>query len=49
MQLIDRKIDLNTEMNKLLIKNKKPVKEITRQKLAEAELKKKLKQKKAST
>ena len=49
MQLIDRKIDLNTEMNKLLIKNKKLVKEITRQKLAEAELKKKLKQKKATT
>jgi len=51
LQLIDRKIDLNAEMNKLLITNKKLVKEITRCKMAEAELKKKLKlkQKKAIT
>ena len=51
MQLIDKKIDDEVEINKLKITNKKLVKEITRHKLAEAELKKKLKlkQKKATT
>jgi two-component system CheB/CheR fusion protein len=51
MQLIDRKIDLNVEINKLLITNKKLVKEIAIHKLAEAELKEKLKhkQKKATS
>jgi len=49
MQLIDKKIDLNVEINKLKITNKKLVKEITRHKLVGAELKKKLKQKKATT
>ena len=48
MQLIDRKIELNTEINKLKITNKRLVKEINRHKLAEVELKKKLK-KKATT
>ena len=51
MQLIDNKIDLNEEINKLKIANKKLVKEITRHKLSEAALKQKLKlkQKKAAT
>jgi hypothetical protein len=51
MQLIDKKIDDKIEINKLLITNKKLVKEISRHKLAEAELKKKLnhKQKKATS
>jgi two-component system CheB/CheR fusion protein len=50
MQLIDKKIDDKVEINKLKITNKKLVKEITRQKLVEAELKKrqKLKHKKAT-
>ena len=43
MQLIDNKIDLNAEINKLKITNKKLVKEITRYKLSEAALKQKLK------
>jgi PAS domain S-box-containing protein len=47
MQLIDRKIDLKVEINKLKITNKKLVKVITRHKVVEAELKQKLKQKKA--
>jgi two-component system CheB/CheR fusion protein len=38
MQLIDNKIDLNIEINKLKITNKKLVKEISRYKLADAEL-----------
>lgn len=51
MQLIDKKIDLKIEINKLLITNKKLVKEISGHKLADAELKKKLKhkQKKATS
>jgi len=51
MQLIDNKIDLNAEINKLKIANQKMVKEITRCKQSEAELKHKLKpkQKKAAT
>ena len=49
MQLINKKIDDEVEINKLKITNKKLVKEITKHKLAEAELKKKLKQKKATT
>ena len=51
MQLIDKKIDLNTEIKKLKISNQKLVKEITRCKQSEAELKHKLKpkQKKAAT
>ena len=50
MQLIDKKIDLNAEINKLKITNKKLVKEITRYKLSQAALKRqlKLKQKKAA-
>lgn len=46
MQIIDRKIDLQREMNKLSITNKKLSKEIIEHKLIEAELKKKLKQRK---
>ena len=49
MQLIDKKIDSDIQIRKLKITNNKLVKEITRHKLAEAGLKKKLKQKKAST
>ena len=49
MQLIERKIDLKVEVNKLKITNKKLAKEIIKHKLAEAELKTKLKQKKATT
>jgi two-component system, OmpR family, phosphate regulon sensor histidine kinase PhoR len=45
MQLIDKKIDDEVEINKLKITNKKLVKEITKHELAEAELKQKLKQK----
>lgn len=50
MQLIDKKIDDELEINKLKITNKKLVKEITKHKLVEAELKQKLKlkQKKAT-
>ena len=48
MQLIDKKIDLKIEINKLLITNNKLVKEIARHKLVEAELKQKLKHKKAT-
>jgi len=49
MQLIDKKIDLNAEINNLKITNKKLVKEITRYKLSQAALRQqlKLKQKKA--
>jgi len=43
MQLIDSKIDLNAEINKLKITNRKLAKEITRHKLSEAALKQKLK------
>ena len=43
MQLIDSKIDLNAEINKLKITNRKLAKEITRHKLSEAALKRKLK------
>jgi PAS domain S-box-containing protein len=43
MQLIDKKIDDEVEINKLKITNKKLVKEITKHELAKAELKKKLK------
>jgi two-component system CheB/CheR fusion protein len=51
MQLIDKKIDDKVEINKLKITNKKLVKEISRYKLSDAGLKKKLKhkQKKATT
>jgi len=49
MQLIDKKIDSEIQIKKLNITNNKLVKEITKHKLAEAELKKKLKQKKATT
>jgi two-component system phosphate regulon sensor histidine kinase PhoR len=49
MQLIDKKIDSEIQIKKLKNMNYKLVKEITRHKLAEAELKKKLKQKKATT
>lgn len=51
MQLIDKKIDLNVEINRLKITNRKLAKEISRYKLADAQLKKKLKhkQKKATT
>ena len=49
MQLIDKKIDSEIQIKKLKNMNYKLVKEITRQKLKEAELKKKLKQKKATT
>jgi PAS domain S-box-containing protein len=45
MQLIDKKIDDEVEINKLRITNKKLAKEITKHELAEAELKLKLKQK----
>jgi len=47
MQLIDKKIESEEQIRKLKIKNNKLVEEIYRNKLAEAELKKKLKQKKA--
>ena len=51
MQLIDKKIDLNAEINKLKITNKKLVREITRYKLSESTLKQqqKLKHNKAGT
>jgi len=51
IELINKKIDDEVEINKLKSTNIKLVKEITRHKLAEAELKKKLKlkQKKANT
>jgi len=51
IELINKKIDDEVEINKLKSTNIKLVKEITRHKLAEAELKKKLKlkQKKATT
>ena len=49
MQLIDRKIDLKVELSKLKITNKNLAKEIIKHKLAEAELKTMLKQKKATT
>ncbi|MGB8359040.1 MAG: PAS domain-containing protein [Bacteroidales bacterium] len=49
MQLIDRKIDLKVELSKLKITNKNLAKEIIKHKLAEAELKTKLKQEKATT
>jgi two-component system, OmpR family, phosphate regulon sensor histidine kinase PhoR len=42
IQLIDKKIDDEVEINKLKITNKKLVKEITKHELAEAELKQKL-------
>jgi len=48
MQLMDKKIDGEIEINKLKITNKKLVKEIIKHKLAEVELKQKLKQKKAT-
>jgi len=47
IELINKKIDDEVEINKLKSTNIKLVKEITRHKLAEAELKKKLNQKKA--
>jgi two-component system phosphate regulon sensor histidine kinase PhoR len=46
LQLIDKKIDDELVINKLKIGNKKLVKEITKRKLAEAEIKQKVKQKK---
>jgi two-component system phosphate regulon sensor histidine kinase PhoR len=47
LQLIDKKIDDELVINKLKIGNKKLVKEITKRKLAEAEIKQKVKQKKS--
>src|SRR4030042_1104106 len=49
IELINKRIDDEVEINKLKSTNIKLVKEITKNKLAEAELKKKLKQKKATT
>jgi two-component system CheB/CheR fusion protein len=49
IELINKKIDDEVEINKLKSTNIKLVKEITKHKLTEAELKKKLKQKKATT
>jgi bifunctional DNA-binding transcriptional regulator/antitoxin component of YhaV-PrlF toxin-antitoxin module len=49
IELINKKIDDEVEINKLKSTNIKLVKEITKHKLAEAELKKKLKQNKATT
>jgi PAS domain S-box-containing protein len=49
IELINKKIDDEVEINKLKNTNIKLVKEITRHKLVEAELKKKLKHKKATT
>ena len=49
IELINKKIDDEVEINKLKSTNIKLIKEITKHKLAEAELKKKLKQKKATT
>ncbi|MGA2822274.1 MAG: PAS domain-containing protein [Bacteroidales bacterium] len=49
MQLIDKKIDNELEITKIKKTNKKLVKEITKHKLIETELKEKLKQKKATT
>jgi len=49
IELINKKIDDEVEIDKLKITNIQLVKEITRHKLAEAELKKKLKHKKANT
>ncbi len=48
MQLIDKKIDLEVEINKLKKTNKKLVNEIAKHKLVETALKQKLKQKKAT-
>jgi len=49
MQLIDKMIENEVKINKLKNTNNKLVKEITKHKLIEAELKKKLNQKKATT
>jgi two-component system CheB/CheR fusion protein len=49
MQLIDKKIDAEVEIEKLKNNNKKLVKEIAIHKLAETALKQKLRQKKATT
>lgn len=48
MQLIDKKIDDETEINKIKIANKKLVREIARHKFIEEELKIKLKKKKVN-
>jgi two-component system CheB/CheR fusion protein len=48
MQLIDKKIDAETEIEKLKKNNKKLVKEIARHKLDETSLKRKLKKRKAT-
>jgi len=48
MQLIDKKIDAETEIEKLKKNNKKLVKEIARHKLDETALKRKLKKRKAT-
>jgi len=48
MQLIDKKIDAETEIEKLKKNNKKLVKEIARHKLYETALKRKLKKRKAT-
>ena len=48
MQLIDKKIDAETEIEKLKENNKKLVKEIARHKLDETSLKRKLKKRKAT-
>jgi len=48
IELINSKIDAEAEINKLNKTNKKLVKEITKHKLIESELKQKLKQKKAT-
>jgi hypothetical protein len=49
IELINKKIDDEVEINKLKITNIKLVKEITKHELVEAGLKQKLKQKKANT
>jgi two-component system, OmpR family, phosphate regulon sensor histidine kinase PhoR len=49
MQLIDTKIDQKVEINKLKLANKKLINDITRHKVVEAELRQKLKNKKATT
>ena len=49
MQLIDKKIDQKVEINKLKLANKKLIRDITRHKVVETELRQKLKNKKATT
>jgi len=49
MQLIDKKIDQKVEINKLKLANKKLIRDITRHKVVETELRQKLKKMKATT